>query len=159
MLSVSWWCITSWLSSPSRCVKSRLHYTYTSKYTLPCIDYTGRCRWACTCQKTVQVDATKSMLNAMCLHFVLACLCTFWSVCECVWFFAHQWSVGLVRRERQRKQEFAEYQRGLGGSYMRTAVTTLHLLLELVSDDDVVSAFLAPSLVSIVVLCDTHHTL
>ena len=39
--------------------------------------------------------------------------------------------------ERETKSSFLQYQRGLGGSYMRTAVSTLALLLELVSDDQV----------------------
>ena len=41
------------------------------------------------------------------------------------------------RRERETKLRFRDSQRGLGGSYMRTAVTTLQLLLELVSDEQV----------------------
>ena len=57
------------------------------------------------------------------------------------------WLVGSSGRERKMKEDFCDYQRGLGGSYMRTAVTTLALLLELESDDDVAAAFLAPSLV------------
>lgn len=40
-------------------------------------------------------------------------------------------------RERETKLRFRDSQRGLGGSYMRTAVTTLQLLLELVSDEQV----------------------
>lgn len=58
----------------------------------------------------------------------------------------------MGNRERKTKEDFCDHQRGLGGSYMRTAVTTLALLLELVNDDDVAAAFLTPSLV-----CSKDH--
>jgi hypothetical protein len=48
-----------------------------------------------------------------------------------------QTSCYLSCRERETKLRFRDSQRGLGGSYMRTAVTTLQLLLELVSDEQV----------------------
>jgi len=62
----------------------------------------------------------------------------------------------LPPQERKTKEDFCDHQRGLGGSYMRTAVTTLALLLELVNDDDVAAAFLTPSLVPLASFSSLH---